>query len=119
MMPHFDLSEVAQFLAQFADDRDWAQFHTPKNLAMALGGEAGELLEIFQWMTSEESHSLTNQQREHAGQELVDILQYVVRLADVLGLDLPQAFSAKFEENAARYQADIVRGSATKMPHSS
>lgn len=68
---------------------------------------------------SKESSSLTDEQRQHAGQVLVDILQYVVRLADILGIDLPQAFSAKFEENASRCQADIVRGFAEKMLYSS
>ena len=77
---------------------------------MALAGEAGELLEIFQWLTPGESSDLDSQLLQHVGEELVDILQYVVRIADLLEIDLNDAFWAKFEENAARYPADEVRG---------
>lgn len=109
-----DLKKVAAFLREFAAERDWEQFHTPKNLSMALAGEAGELLEIFQWLTPEQSANLDSATREHVGEELVDILQYVVRIADVLEINLGEAFEAKFERNEQRYPADEVRGSAEK-----
>lgn len=114
MTEPLDLNKIAAFLREFAAERDWEQFHTPKNLSMALAGEAGELLEIFQWLTPEQSANLDDETRHHAGEELVDILQYVVRIADLLGVDLDEAFWAKFERNAARYPADEVRGSAMK-----
>ena len=114
MSDPLDLNEVAAFLRQFADDRDWEQFHTPKNLAMALTAEAGELLEIFQWLTAQESEDLDGQTRHHVGEELVDILQYVVRIADVLEICLSEAFWAKFEKNAQRYPPDRAGGSAKK-----
>jgi len=115
MTESLDLAEVAVFLRQFAKERDWEQFHTPKNLSMALAGEAGELVEIFQWLTAEESADLDEETRQHAGEELIDILQYVVRIADVLEIDLNEAFWAKFEKNAKRYPANDVRGSAEKQ----
>ncbi len=114
MTEPLDLGEVALYLREFAAERDWEQFHTPKNLSMALAGEAGELLEIFQWLTPEESSELDAQTRNHAGEELVDILQYVVRIADLLDIDLNEAFWAKFKRNAERYPVSEVRGSAEK-----
>jgi len=109
-----NLNEVANYLRGFAADRDWDQFHTPKNLAMALAGEAGELLEIFQWLTADESANLDETTLRHTGEELADILQYVVRLADVLGIDLTGAVWSKLRANETRYPAEEVRGSADK-----
>ncbi len=114
MSDPLDLDQVAEFLRGFASERDWEQFHTPKNLSMALAGEAGELLEIFQWLTPDQSIDLDGATRQHTGEELVDILQYVVRIADLLDIDLNEAFWAKFEDNASRYPADEVRGRADK-----
>lgn len=114
MTEPLDLNEVAAYLRAFAAERDWEQFHTPKNLSMALAGEAGELLEIFQWLTPSESNDLDGEALRHVGEELVDILQYLVRIADILEIDLNESFWAKFEKNAARYPADEVRGSAEK-----
>ena len=88
MTEPLDLNEVAAYLRAFATERDWEQFHTPKNLSMALAGEAGELLEIFQWLTPSESNDLDDEALRHVGEELVDILQYVVRIADILEIDL-------------------------------
>ena len=105
MKPTVDLAEVAEFLRSFAEERDWERFHTPKNLAMAVAGEVGELVEIFQWLTPEESTELTSEVRHHVGEEIVDVFQYLVRLADVLGIDLDQAFASKFALNARRYPA--------------
>jgi len=116
MSKPLDLAAVAEFLRGFAAERDWDQFHTPKNLAMALAGEAGELLEIFQWLTPEESASVAGDpaRRRAVEDELADVLQYVVRMADVLGIDLTEAVWRKLRENAERYPAGEVRGSAEK-----
>ena len=105
-------------LRQFADERDWAQFHTPKNLVMALVGEVGELIEHFQWLTPEESAAVMNDDTSAAriADELADVFIYLVRLSDVLGVDLLAAAGAKLEANARRYPADRVRGSADKAP---
>ncbi len=114
MSDSLDLNKVALFLRGFAAERDWEQFHTPKNLSMALAGEAGELLEIFQWLTPEQSVDLDEATLHHVGEELVDVLQYVVRIADLLDIDLNEAFRAKFAKNQQRYPADEVRGSSKK-----
>lgn len=115
-MGSLDLDKVAEYLRAFAADRDWEQFHTSKNLAMALAGEAGELLEVFQWLTPEESADvMSDKVRSKALEdELADILQYVIRLADVLGVDLDGALWRKLEENGLRYPVAEVRGSAAK-----
>ena len=116
MTKKFDMEETRQFLRDWAVDRDWEQFHTPKNLAMALAGEAGELLEIFQWLTPEQAAAVAaNPEHKRAvADEIVDILQYLIRLADVMDIDLPEAFEDKFARNLIRYPADEVRGSAEK-----
>jgi len=103
-------------LRAFADERDWEQFHSPKNLAMALIVEAAELVEQFQWLTEAQSRELDPAQREAVEQELADILIYTVRLADRLGVDLEAAAWRKIELNARKYPADRVRGSARKAP---
>ncbi|MGA0805751.1 MAG: nucleotide pyrophosphohydrolase [Pseudohongiellaceae bacterium] len=108
------IAGLQQQLREFAHARDWEQFHTPKNLAMALTVEAGELQEIFQWLTETQSKALEPAQREHAAQELADVLLYLCRLADVLDIDLLQAASAKLQLNAERYPVDKARGLARK-----
>jgi NTP pyrophosphatase (non-canonical NTP hydrolase) len=109
---------LAAALRQFADERDWAQFHTPKNLVMALVGEVGELVEHFQWLTPEESAGVINDATSapRIADELADVFIYLVRLADVLGVDLLDAARTKLDANARRYPADRVRGSAEKAP---
>ena len=101
-------------LRTFADERDWDQFHTPKNLAMALMVETAELLEHFQWLTPDQSCDLTEKSRAEVREELADVLLYLVRIADKLGVDLLDAALLKMEKNALKYPADIVRGSAKK-----
>ncbi|MFT3758601.1 nucleotide pyrophosphohydrolase [Thauera sp.] len=101
-------------LRRFAADRDWNQFHTPKNLAMALAGEAGEVIEHFQWLTAEQSASLDAAARGAVAEELADVLLYLVRLADVLDIDLAEAAARKMAINAERYPADKARGRADK-----
>ncbi len=101
-------------LRTFADERDWDQFHTPKNLAMALMVEAAELLEHFQWLTPDQSCDLAEKSRAAVKEELADVLLYLIRIADKLGIDLLDAALLKMEKNALKYPADIVRGSAKK-----
>lgn len=98
-----DVSAVQEFLRKFAEDRDWAHFHTPKNLAMALAAETGELLEIFQWMTPEESARPDGMVKQAVGEELADILQYLIRLADMLEIDLKSALWHKLRINEQRF----------------
>ncbi len=108
------LQSLAARLREFAAARDWEGFHTPKNLAMALVAEAGELVEHFQWLTPEESAALAPQRLAEVELELADVLIYLVRLADRLGVDLAAAAERKIEINEHRYPADRVRGSARK-----
>jgi dCTP diphosphatase len=101
--------------AAFAAERDWEQFHTPKNLAMALAGEVGELVEIFQWLTAEESAVVMSSPRgQDVRDELADVLIYLVRLADVLDVDLIGAGFEKLQKNALKYPVEEVKGPAEK-----
>jgi dCTP diphosphatase len=109
-----NFSTLSQRLADFAAERDWDQFHSPKNLAMALAAEAGELLEHFQWLTEQESASLAGTEREAIALELADIQLYLVRLADRLGIDLVAAAHRKIDLNAEKYPAEQARGHARK-----
>ena len=109
-----DLITLKQQLADFAQARDWDQFHSPKNLAMALNVEAAELLEHFQWLTEQQSAALDEQVLEQVAAELADIQIYLVRLSDKLGVDLAEAVQTKMRSNAEKYPADRVRGSAAK-----
>ena len=112
----FDFVSLQQRLRKFAADREWEQFHTPKNLAMALVGEGGELLEIFQWLTAEQTAALDEADRKRVAEELADIQMYLVRLADVLGISLSRALEAKMADNAARYPVETSKGNSTKQP---
>ena len=108
------LTELRDAMRRFAAERAWERFHTPKNLAMALSGEAGELIEHFQWLTAEESASLPAPVRDEVALELADVLLYLVRLGDVLGIDLAEAARRKIAINAQRYPVERVRGRAVK-----
>jgi NTP pyrophosphatase (non-canonical NTP hydrolase) len=108
------LERLRRRLAEFAAARDWDQFHTPKNLAMALAGEAGELLEHFQWLTPEQSRALPAQRRVQVAHELADILIYLIRLADKLQVDLLAATRDKVALNETRYPVEKVRGDARR-----
>lgn len=101
-------------LREFAKEREWEQFHSPKNLAMALSVEVSELLEVFQWMTEEESRSLTDDLRESVAEEVADVQIYLARIADVLEIDIERAVDAKLQANNEKYPADRVRGSSKK-----
>lgn len=101
-------------LRQFAQVRDWEQFHSPKNLAMALIVEAAELVEHFQWLTEQQSAQLPAEKLEQVAFELADIFIYTVRMADRLGVDLPATVQRKIELNEKKYPANQVKGSAKK-----
>lgn len=109
-----DFEAMARVLRTFAAERDWDQFHSPKNLAMALNVEAGELLEHFQWLTQEQSQNLSADKRAQVAEELADIQAYLIRLADKLDIDIRDAVERKMQKNAAKYPADKVRGDARK-----
>lgn len=108
------LEELRGALERFASDRDWDQFHSPKNLAIALSVEAAELLEHFQWTSEAESEVLTPDQHAKVREEIADVLLYLIRLADKLNIDLLAAASDKIQVNAAKYPVDKARGSSKK-----
>lgn len=111
-----DLDQLTAAVRAFVRERDWEQFHTPKNLAMALAGEAAELMEIFQWLTAEQSAAvmLDAEAAEQVRDELADTLVYCLRMGDVLGIDLGAAVIAKMAKNAAKYPVELSKGKATK-----
>ena len=109
-----ELDALRARLREFARVRDWEQFHAPKNLAMALIAEAGELIEHFQWLTEDQSRQLSPEQRHAVELELADVFLYLVRLADLLQVDLIDAASRKIALNEEKYPASEVRGRADK-----
>jgi NTP pyrophosphatase (non-canonical NTP hydrolase) len=113
-MAHDSLEDLSATLLAFARDRDWEQFHSPKNLSMALAGEAGELLEHFQWLTEQQSAELDTARREAVAMEMADILIYLVRLAERMDIDLLEAARRKIAINQARYPVERVRGDARR-----
>ena len=108
------LEGLRDALQRFASDRDWNQFHCPKNLAIALNVEAAELLEHFQWMSEAESTALDPEQQAKVREEAADVLLYLIRLADKLGIDLLAAASEKIALNAKKYPVEKARGSSKK-----
>ena len=109
-----DLASLRDLVRQFADERDWDKFHTPKNLATALSVEASELLEPFQWLTTGEKNELDQSKQTAIRHEMADVLLYLVRLADKLDVDLYQACLEKMEINRTKYPAEKVRGNSRK-----
>jgi len=114
--PLVEVRGAAQALREFAEARDWAQFHSPKNLVMTLSGEVGELNEIFQWMTEADSFKAATSEAtaDAIRDEVADVALYLIRLSDVLGIDLNEAVSSKLATNAAKYPVDLSRGVSTK-----
>jgi len=108
------LNDLKNRLQEFADERDWDQFHAPKNLVMALSVEASELLEHFQWLSEEQSRKLSPEQQQLVAYEMADIFIYLMRLAGKLDVDILKAVEEKIVMNAAKYPADKVRGSSRK-----
>lgn len=109
-----NIDDIKRRLAEFADERDWNQFHSPKNLSMALSVEVSELLEHFQWLTETQSEALDEKTRAAVAEEIADVQIYLIRLADRLGVDIEAAVQAKMAANGEKYPADKVRGSAKK-----
>ncbi len=101
-------------MRRFAAERDWDQFHSPKNLAAALSVEAAELLEHFQWLGEAESRELAGAKRARVAEEMADVLLYLVRLADKLDVDLAAAALAKIAHNATKYPVEKSRGNSRK-----
>ena len=108
------IKDIAEELRKFATEREWEPFHTPKNVSMALSVEASELLEIFQWLTPEESGRLSSEQYSRVAEEVGDVAIYLVRLCDLLDLDLEECARKKMEINRSKYPAGRVRGSSKK-----
>ena len=110
------LNDLQQELREFAAQRDWQRFHTPKNLVMALAGEVGELTELFQWLTPEESAAVMTPQGqpERVREEVADVFAYLLQLADVLGIDLAAALREKVRRNEQRYPVALAKGRAAK-----
>ncbi|CAL9118918.1 unnamed protein product [Musa textilis] len=115
------LESLRRKMADFARERDWEQFHSPRNLLLALVGEVGELSEIFQWK-GEVPRGLPDweeEEKQHLGEELSDVLLYLVRLSDICGVDLGKAALRKLELNALKYPVQLCKGSSRKHTHSS
>lgn len=109
-----DLDTLRNQLRHFAAERDWDQFHSPKNLAAALSVEAAELLEKFQWLTETDSQHLSAEAREGVAQEVADVLLYLIRISDKLGIDMIAAAKAKIVLNALKYPVETARGNSKK-----
>lgn len=109
-----ELTKLQHDLAEFASERDWDKFHSPKNLSMAMSVEAGELVEIFQWLTEEESRSLSHKQQLRAEEEIADVFLYLLRIADKLNVDLVKAANEKLAINAKKYPVEAIYGRSKK-----
>ncbi len=109
-----NLEEITDKIRVFRDERDWAQFHNPKDMAMALSIEASELMEHFLWKSPPEVSARIEERREEIEEEVADVAIYLIELADILGIDLFQAMERKLEKNAAKYPAEVVKGSSKK-----
>jgi NTP pyrophosphatase (non-canonical NTP hydrolase) len=110
-----NIKKIQKQLSDFADERDWNQFHNPKNLAMALSVEASELVEIFQWLTPEQAEAImSTNESEHVKEEMADVMIYLIRLAGKLNVDLEDAVADKIVKNSEKYPVDASKGSATK-----
>lgn len=108
------MDDLKRELAKFSSERDWEQFHSPKNLAMALAVEAAEIMEHFQWLTQAESRGLDDDALAEVSEEIGDVMIYLTELAAALGLDPLAAAREKLERNREKYPADLVRGQALK-----
>ncbi|MFO7461992.1 MAG: nucleotide pyrophosphohydrolase [Desulfatiglandales bacterium] len=108
------MEELINELREFAKERDWEQFHSPKNLAMALSVEVSEIVEIFQWLTQEESKNLSQEKVEKVKQEIGDVMIFLTNLADKFGIDPLEAAREKIVMNRLKYPAELVKGKANK-----
>src|SRR5215217_397453 len=108
------MDDLRDAINRFIEDRDWDQFHSPKNLAMALSVEVSEIVEHFQWLTEEQSRNLPTEKLVEIKEEIGDVLIYLTELADKLGIDPVEAAKEKVEINAKKYPAELVKGKAAK-----
>ena len=115
-MDQLNVSAMLKLQRAFVNERKWKQFHTPKNLSMALAGEAAELMEIFQWLSDAESKTVMKNpaKAKAVAHELADVFYYLLRLADVLDVNLEDAFWEKMRHNQAKYPVKLARGNAKK-----
>lgn len=113
-MPDRDIQKLSDELIKFAEERDWNQFHTPKNLAMALVVEASEIVEKFQWLTEQQSLQLSQDKLEEVKDEIGDVLNYLVRLSDMLGICPINAAFEKLEKNRVKYPVYKSKGNCKK-----
>ncbi|MDH5518316.1 MAG: nucleotide pyrophosphohydrolase [Gammaproteobacteria bacterium] len=113
-MSSSELDNLKQCLRDFAKARDWDQFHSPKNLSMALSVEVSEIVEHFQWLTEEQSNNLSQDKLDEVETELADTFIYLIRIADKLDIDLLEAANNKIKHNEQKYPVDKVKGSAKK-----
>lgn len=113
-MSNKDLEDLKMKLAQFAQDRDWDKFHSPKNLVMALAGESGELVELFQWLTESDSRNLSNKQKHRVKEEIADVFLYLLRLSAKLDIDLIEAANNKILKNEVKYPIERCYGLSNK-----
>lgn len=109
-----EITDLQARLRQFAQERDWEQFHSPKNLAAALSVEAAELLEHFQWLSDAQSRELPEDKRAQVSEEVADVLLYLLQLSDKLGIDPLEGARRKLQTNAAKYPVDRAKGSSKK-----
>jgi NTP pyrophosphatase (non-canonical NTP hydrolase) len=109
-----DLAELRDLIREFVSERDWDQFHTPRNLAASVCIESAELLEAFQWLVTGTESEISDARRENIRHEIADVLFYLIRLADKLDVDLPSAVREKLVLNREKYPANKVRGDARK-----
>jgi dCTP diphosphatase len=109
-----NILEIQNKLEKFAIERDWEQFHTPKNLSMALSVEASELVEIFQWLRAEESISPDKKQKDAIKSEVADIAMYLLRFCSILEIDIEEAIKNKLEQNSEKYPVNLSKGNAQK-----
>ncbi len=111
-----DIKKLKQTIEEFANEREWKQFHNPKNLAMALSVEASELVEIFQWLNFDEASKVAfdPEKKIRVADELSDIIVYAVRMAGILEIDLPKSIESKIAKNRAKYPVELAKGSAKK-----
>ncbi len=115
-MESLDIAGMLKLQRAFVAERKWEKFHTPKNLSMALAVEAAELMEIFQWLSQKEAKQIKRDatKAQAVADEMADVFFYLLRLADVLKVDLDQAFKTKMSRNALKYPVHLARGNAKK-----
>jgi len=109
-----DLEKIKKIIREFSSERNWDKYHTPKNLSMALSVEASELVEIFQWLTQEESKNIDSKDIQSVKDEVADILIYLIRIADKLDIDLEKAILEKIKKNSEKYPVELSKDNAVK-----